>query len=416
MRESPTLVAAIAVPVLLLLIAGGVAFWRSIPPTPDPNSLPSSVLEPPSPEFAEAVAEGRSIARILTAEEKLPGLSLAVGIDGVVVWAEGFGWADVENEVPVTPATTFRIGGVTQTLTAAAVGLLLDRDNLDLDAPVQRYVPGFPEKQWPVTTRQLMAHTSGIRAHRGEGGLFQGNSCSSDDERLALFAAEPLRSQPGTVHTYSTSGWTLVGAIIAGVAQEPYLDFLHREIFAPLGMGSTVPDRAGEIETGSAHFYYPRLALNPRYGLQDAPSVDLSCYLPAVGFLSTPTDLVRFGSAMMGDELLDPATVAELQTPVPPNAGETKGQALGWSESRLPLGSGRPTTRIVGQGLGVPVARKPLSATTNGGEVAGGTTTLVTVPEHRLVIAVTSNVSGAENVSALSLRLAEIFSQLLDSR
>ncbi len=110
--------------------------------------LPSRVLEPPSAAYRDAVEEERSIARSLVAEEKLPGLSLAVAVNGEIVWAEGFRWADMENQTPVTPATLFRIGSVSKTLTAAAVGLLSERARLDLDAPVQRYVPGFPEKEW----------------------------------------------------------------------------------------------------------------------------------------------------------------------------------------------------------------------------------------------------------------------------
>ena len=94
------------------------------------------------------------------------------------------------------------------------------------------------------------------------------------------------------------------------------------------------------------------MMLDPRYGLQDAPTVDLSCILPAGGFLSTPSDLVRFGSAMMGDALLDPATVEELQTPVRLASGESTGQALGWIVRRIPMGADGAPTRIVGQGLG----------------------------------------------------------------
>jgi CubicO group peptidase (beta-lactamase class C family) len=411
MRNLPLVVIAGAVPLLLAAVAMWV--WVTIPPEPDPDALPSRVLEPPSAAYRDAVEEGRFMARALVAEEKLPGLSLAVALNGEIVWAEGFRWADLENQTPVTPATLFRIGGVSKTLTAAAVGLLSERARLDLDAPVQRYVPSFPEKEWPISTRQLMAHTAGIR-HHGE--IFRESSCADDAERLAIFAGDPLRFRPGTEYFYSNYGWVLVGAVVAAAANEPYLDFMQREILTPLGMESTVPDIAGQTETGSAHFYYPRMMLNPRYGLQDAPTVDLSCILPAGGFLSTPSDLVRFGSAMMGDALLDPATVEELQTPVRLASGESTRQALGWAVRRVPMGADGTPTRIMGQGLGDAVRRSPLSATTVGGHVSGGTASLMTVPEHRMAIAVATNVSGAENVSLLSARLADAFIRLLQAR
>jgi CubicO group peptidase (beta-lactamase class C family) len=334
-----------------------------------------------------------------------------------MVWSEGFGWADLENQKPVTPTTLFRIGGISQILTAAAVGLLSERGNLDLGAPVQRYVTSFPEKEWSISTRQLMTHTAGITPHRSEGGLFQGASCVDDAERLAMFADDPLRYLPGTEYRYSTYGWVLVGAVVTATADEPYLDFLQREILTPLDMESTVPDLAGQTEPGCARFYYPRMMLNPRYGLHDASSqVDLSCFLPAVGFLSTPSDLVRLGAAMMSDTLLDLATVQELQTPVRLASGESTGQALGWAVRSVPLGIDGTATRIVGQGLGDPVRRRPLSATTTGGQVAGGTASLLTVPEHRIAIAVATNVTGAQNVPVLATRLADVFVRFLQAR
>jgi CubicO group peptidase (beta-lactamase class C family) len=396
----------VAVP--LILGAGALWMWVTIPPAPDPDVLPSSTFQEPPAAYRDAVEEGRSIARQLIAEEKLPGLSLAVAIDGEIVWAEGFRWADLENELPVTPATLFRIGGISQTLTAAAVGLLIERDRLDLDEPVRRYVPSFPEKEWPITTRQIMAHTAGIHPHRGEEGLFRG-ACADEAERLAIFADVPLRSRPGTKCSYSTYGWVLVGAVVSAAANEPYLDFIQREVFRPLGMEHTIPDIAGQTEAGSARFYYPRLMLDPRYGLHDAGEVDLSCYLPAVGFLSTPSDLARFGSAMMSGALLDPATIDELQQPARLESGELTGEALGWTVGSALMGPDGVPTRIVGQGLGEVVLQSPLSVTTVGGQVAGGTASLLTIPEHRIAIAVTTNVSGAKNVSLLSTRLADVF-------
>jgi len=416
MNKLLSLLSGLAALVLLIVIGVAIYVWATIPSAPDPEMLPSRVFDSPSPAFEHAVAEGRSIARSLVAEEKLPGLSLAVAVDGEIVWAEGFGWADLEAQAPVTPATLFRIGGVSMTLTAAAVGLLYEQDRLDLDTSVQRYVPSFPAKEWPISTRQLMAHTAGIRHHRGEREIFRRTSCTDDEERLAIFADDPLRFRPGTSQFYSTYGWVLVGAVIAAAANEPYLQFMQREILEPLGMESTVPGSVGRKGPDIAHFYYPRVMLDPRYGLQDSPAVDLSCVLPADGFLSTPSDLVRFGSAMMTDALLDPTTVGELQTPVQLASGGSTDQALGWTVRRVPMGENRIPIVIVGHGLGDAVRRGAISATTEGGHVAGGTTSLLTVPDYRIAIAVATNVSGAENVSLLSARLAETFIRHLQSR
>jgi len=394
---------------LPLFLAAVAMTGCSMVPAEEPGTLPSRVLGAPSAVYLRAVEQGRSLARKMVSEERLPGLSLAVSVDGEIVWAEGFGRADLENQTPVTPATLFRIGGVSESLTAAAAGLLSERGRLDLDAPVQRYVPGFPEKEWPISTRQLMAHMAGIRRHRGEEEIFRQISCADDAQRLAIFSGDPLRFRPGTKSVYSTYGWVLVGAVVAAAANEPYLDFVQREILTPVGMESTVADIAGKSEPGSAHFYYPSFMLDPRYGLQDAPTVDLSCILPAGGFLSTPSDLVRFGSAMMGNALLKTATVEELQTPARLASGESTEQALGWAVRQVPMGADGTPTRIAGQGLGDAVKRSMLSATTVGGHVSGGTAALLTVPEHRIAIAVATNVSGAESVSSLSTRISDVF-------
>ncbi len=87
-----------------------------------------------------------------------PGMSVAVAVDGKVIWAEGFGLADLEQCVPATPKTKFRIGSTSRPLTSAGAALLYDQKRLDLDAPIQRYVPSFPDKGYSITTRQLLGH------------------------------------------------------------------------------------------------------------------------------------------------------------------------------------------------------------------------------------------------------------------
>ena len=96
-------------------------------------------------------------------EYRVPGLSITVADNGRIVWSEGFGFADRRNRERVTAETMMRIGSVSKTVSAAGAAILYERGLLDLDAPVQQYVPSFPEKRWPITTRQLMGHISGVR-------------------------------------------------------------------------------------------------------------------------------------------------------------------------------------------------------------------------------------------------------------
>ena len=151
-------------PLLSWMLALCLAF------APLPASAQAVVRVPASVADAQAtvVDSARAIVREWVAKDNLAGASVAVGIDGQVVWAEGFGWADIEQQVPVTALTRFRIGSVSKPLTSVAVGLLYERGKIDLDAAVQKYVPSFPKKRWPISTRQLMGHVAGIRHYRGD--------------------------------------------------------------------------------------------------------------------------------------------------------------------------------------------------------------------------------------------------------
>ena len=157
----------IAVPPLLIgvFVVGLFVYMNATarPLHPDPQDVPSVTQSSPSAKWSDAVEQGRQLVRASLVGQNLPGLSVAVGVGGDIVWAEGFGWADLEKRVPVAPDMRFRTGGVSMALTSAAVGLLLEKERLNLDDEIQKYVPAFPEKQWPVTLRQLMGHVAGIR-------------------------------------------------------------------------------------------------------------------------------------------------------------------------------------------------------------------------------------------------------------
>jgi CubicO group peptidase (beta-lactamase class C family) len=377
-----------------ILVGGGAAlyFVFTISVHSDAASVPSKAAGTPAERYARAVEEARQLARSLVVKENLPGLSVAVALDGETVWAEGFGWADVERRVPVTPLTRFRIGNVSIPMTAAAVGLLHERGRIDLDAPVQRYVHAFPEKQWPLSTRQVMGHVAGIHHGRGQSEAMPGRHCASLDASLEVFSDDPLVFRPGTEYRYSTYDWVLVSAVIEAAAGEPYLTFMNREVLAPSGMERTVRDEADGV-ADRASLYFPRAAQRTDLGLQDAPSADYSCFAGTGGFLSTPSDLARFGAAMLKPGLLKAETVALLQAPMRLESGASTGYALGWNVETVKIG-GAPT-RMVG----------------HKGSSMGGTTSFMTFPDLGLVIAATSNVSYARGVAPFSLKVAEAFAR-----
>src|SRR5271169_6676869 len=141
----------------------------------------------------------------------VPGLSIAVVENGEYEWAAGFGLADVENNAPASEHTLFRLASISKSLTATAAMQLVERGQLDLDAPVQKYCPAFPPKQSPMTTREVMGHLAGIRHYKSESQDDPeiGNTKHFDDPiqaGLDFFKNDPLASDPGKQFHYSTQG------------------------------------------------------------------------------------------------------------------------------------------------------------------------------------------------------------------
>ena len=373
---------------LLLAAMGGLWMYMSATATPlhpERHRVPSVTNSDPSQKWADAVERGRDIMRRGLADRNLPGLSVAVGVYDDVVWAEGFGWADLDKQVAVTPNHRFRIGTASTVLTSAAVGLLVEKDELKLDEEIQTYVPEFPKKPWPVTLRQLMGHLAGVGTDGGDEGPLFSQRCERPVEGLQYFAERSLLFEPGTQYRYSSYGWIVVSAAVEAAAGEPFLTFMQDQIFDPLGMRDTRAESATKEIPDRATFYFPRFAADPRYGPDLMRGIDLSCYAGASALLSTPSDLVRFGLAINSGKLLQPATVQWLQTSQRLPSGEETGYGLGWDLETVAL------------------AGKPTRAAGHDGDTLGGmVASLMTFPERGIVVAVTSNISYADTFSLAS--------------
>ena len=255
--------AAVAVAVGLGLTAI-LGLWQYMKATatplhPSAQELRSVTQFTPVRRWTDAVEQARQLVRGEITEQNLPGLSVAVGVGGDVVWAEGFGLADLDKRTPVTPDTQFRIGTASISLTSAAVGLLLEKGRLNLDDEIQAYVPAFPKKQWPVTLRQLMGHLAGVRTDSGdEGPLFE-QHCERPVEALPAFEKQSLLFEPGTQFRYSSYGWILMSAAVEAAAGEPFQAFMRKQIFAPLAMDDTMADSAADPTPDRATPYFPDL-------------------------------------------------------------------------------------------------------------------------------------------------------------
>jgi serine beta-lactamase-like protein LACTB len=388
-------VGVLALGMIPAAIAGlwGYMSTTATPLHPNPGDTPSVTHSAPSPKWADAVEQGQQIVRADLKEQNLPGLSVAVGVGGDIVWAEGFGWADLERRVPVAPDMLFRIGTASTALTSAAVGVLLEDGRLKLDDVIQTYVPEFEKKQWPVTLRQLMGHVAGVANDGGDEGPLFRERCERPVDALQVLSGyeRELLFEPGTQYHYSSYGWILVSAAVETASGEPFLTFMRKQVFEPLGMRDTEPPSTAERISSRATFYFPRFAADPRYGLHLMRPIDYSCYAGSSVFLSTPSDLVRFGVAINSGKLLQPATVELLQTPERLRSGQETGYGLGWDLETVALAGAQ--TRAIGH-----------DGTSLGGTVA----TLMTFPDNGMVVSVISNISYADT-SATALRIAQAF-------
>jgi CubicO group peptidase (beta-lactamase class C family) len=238
-----------------------------------------------------------------------------------------------------------------------------------------------------------MAHVAGIRTDGGDEGPLLSERCDRPVEGLHVFADRSLLFEPGARYSYSSYGWILVSAAIEAAAHEPFLTFMREQIFEPLEMDDTRADSATNRIADRATAYFPRYAADPRHGPDLMREIDYSCYAGASVFLSTPSDLVRFATAINGGQLLRPATVQLLQAPQRLASGQETDSGLGWDIETVALAGEQ--TRAVGQD----------------GEVLGGTAaSLMTFPEHGIAVAVTSNISYADTFG-LASSIAEPFAE-----
>lgn len=343
-----------------------------------PALAAAQVAAPPAPR----VRALDSIEAVLPARMRqlgIPGAAVTVIRDGRVTVNRGFGLADVELQVYADSATRFRVGSVIKMVTGLAVALLVEEGRLDLDAEVQRYVPSFPRKPWPVTVRQVVGHQAGIR-HYKAGEFENQRPYPTLLDGLTMFEDDSLLFEPGTAFGYSSYGYNLLGAVIEGASGVPYLQFVRERVLGPLGLANTVPDFPDSIIPHRTAFYSGPDSAGP---LRNAPYVDNSYKWPSGGYLSTTGDLARLGQAMLEGRLLAPATWTLVLTPMRTRGGTDTGYGIGWQTGRDQAGRRRYFH--------------------TGGSM-GGVSILAVYPDQRLVVAIAVNSDNGLN--GLAARIA----------
>jgi CubicO group peptidase (beta-lactamase class C family) len=322
-----------------------------------------------APALPTAVQERiHAIVRTEMVRRRIPGLSLAIAQGNLPVWSQSYGFADLEQSVPVVTNSRFRTASIAKPITAVTVLRLVEAGRADLDRDIRQYFPEFPEKRWPITLRQLLGNLGGIRSYQGN----ESNSAThyqQVSEGLAMFSTDPLVHQPGTKYLYSTYGFNLAGVVAERIASMPFRRLLQSSVFDPAGMVHTRDDHHFAIIPNRVSGYRK----NSRGQIENCVFANTSNKIPGGGLLSTSTDLVLFARALMQGRLLSDRLRRDMWTSQRTTDKQPTGYGMGWQVGRM------NERNHVGH---------------TGGQ-AGTATMLDVLPQDNLAVAVMTNLEGS---------------------
>lgn len=303
------------------------------------------------------------------ARRQIPGLSVAVAVGNGPVWSKGYGFADLENFVPATERSRYRLASISKPITAVALVQLVEQGKARLSDDVRKHVPTFPEKRWTVTLAHLLGHLGGVRGYRGDETQSTRHYPNVRDG-LEMFAGDPLEHEPGTKYLYSSYGFNLAGAAAEAIAGKPFRQLLAEHVFRPAGMLHARDDHAFAIIPGRVEGYRKTKAGE----IQNCVLADTSNKVPGGGLIATATDVVLFGRAVMDGTLVKPETRERMWTPGRTKDGKPVSYGLGWNVTRFD-----GNTRVY-----------------HGGGQPGTATFLDLLPKQKIVVAVLTNLEGCE--------------------
>ncbi len=348
---------------------------------------------------AATVEAARAAAAEVREATPTPALSIAVVRGGELIWAEAYGHASLELDVPATSSTRFRLGSVSKVVTASLAAKLADDGVLDLDAPISRYLTDLPEAHRATTLRQLLGHQGGVRHYAGKdmnpgaaGGTIDQREYPDTASMLAIFINDPLVAAPGTKSHYSTFGYTLASAVMEAAAGRPFLQLLEEELAEPLGL-STLEGDVWRLPLENRSAFYdpvpPWMQASVPVPVVNAQQVNSAYKWAGGGLIATPSDLARFGYAMIRPGYVAAATHRMMFTPMTTADGEATNVGLGWRVDRDAAGRQRWH---------------------HAGSIVGGRAVLLVYPEHDLSISLMTNLSQTpSDALAAAEKLAQPF-------
>jgi CubicO group peptidase (beta-lactamase class C family)/tetratricopeptide (TPR) repeat protein len=326
-----------------------------------------------------AIEEIRTFVRQEMAVERIPGLTIGFQKDDFV-WVEGFGFADLENQVPAGERSAYRLASNTKSMVAVAVLQLAEQGKIDLDAEVQTYVPYFPRGPWLVTVRQLLGHLGGISHYQDYDAEGHIKEHKRTRDALAIFADFEPVARSGSRFVYSSYGYNLAGAVVEAAARQPFGEYMQQQLWQPLGMNDTVIDLPNPIIANRVSGY--RLVDGE---LVNSEYVDISSRFAAGGTRSTVPDLLAYADGLRSTKVLGGESLELLHTSLTTRDGHLTDYALGWV-----------VTPVNGYFVALHTGGQPETRTM-----------LIRFPQQGLAIAMAYNFEGG-NLRFIASRVAQI--------
>ncbi len=318
----------------------------------------------------------------LAEEMQSVSMSGAMTIDGKLVWAGSVGLARVESLQAATVATQYRIGSVSKPITTVALMRMVEEGLIDLDAPIQNYLPNYPRYSNDMTVRQLASHMAGVRHYAFDLTKFPPTDGLSNihytdvDAALSQFKNDDLLFDPGQGFSYSTHGYTLLSAVMQAAGGKPFHQLIKELVTDPLALSQTQAEHLLTDRNNLAGFYTSDGGL---YGV--IPEQNLSNKVAGGGLVSTPTDLVQLGAALLNGKMLNRSSFEEMVTVQPMFDGSEPPQyyTLGWRHYE--------TSQIIDPDNKVDIIH-------HGGVASGANAFLMLVPDHNISVAIVTNGKG----------------------
>ncbi len=326
------------------------------------------------------------------AEHQIQGLALSIVHDGEIVYTQGYGVAGPDG-TPVTPQTPFIIGSTSKSITALAIMQLVEAGEIELDAPVQTYLPWFtmadPELAKLITVRHLLAHTSGLSGPVSDKDLVNPDvSEAALETHIRELAGYNLARTPGESHEYNNTGYDILGLIVQTVSGGSFEDYIEEHIYAPLEMTNSYTSKteaeANGLAVGHTFFFgNPRVSADAPYSRRKLPSGFLISSAEDLGhFLIAQLNGGRYG----GEQILSPENVAMMHQPAVATLNKGVSYAFGW---RTNLVEGEPSVR-------------------HGGDVSNFHSNMAFLPTRGWGAAIVMNVAGLSQSAALNEPINEV--------